>query len=239
MTTIDDVEVKGAGKWVGDEVKCVYIPVKEMLAHAPGFHSLYATRQIHFEEIYDDILVKAQVPMLLGQPDRARAKLLELLRKRMGGRVHTRKDEFFLNEARIGNLEFSLLAEGYRKLGLLYVLIQNGSLESGSVLFWDEPETNLNPSLLGTVVEVLLELQRQGVQVLLATHDYVLLKEFDLRRRPEDQVAFHALYRDEAGDVRLASTDDYLSIHPNAIADTFASLYERDMQRALRMEADA
>ena len=37
-----------------------------------------------------------------------------------------------------GNLEFSLLAEGIRKLALLWLLIQNGVLQSGS--FWDEPE---------------------------------------------------------------------------------------------------
>ena len=30
-----------------------------MLANAPGFRSLYARREIHFEEIYSDILMKA------------------------------------------------------------------------------------------------------------------------------------------------------------------------------------
>ena len=47
----------------------------------------------------------------------------------------------------------------------LWLLIQNGTLTEGSVLFWDEPETNLNPKLFGPVVEILLELQRQGVQI--------------------------------------------------------------------------
>ena len=83
-------------------------------------------------------------------------------------------------------MEFTLLAEGMRKLGLLWLLIQNGTLQNGSVLFWDEPETNLNPKLLGTLIEVLLQLQRAGVQVFLATHDYVILKEIDLRTRDED-----------------------------------------------------
>ena len=44
-------------------------------------------------------------------------------------------------------IEFTLLAEGLRKLGLLWLLIRNGSLKPGAVLFWDEPETNLNPKL--------------------------------------------------------------------------------------------
>ena len=50
-------------------------------------------------------------------------------------------------------LEFTLLAEGMRKLGLIWLLIQNGTLGNSSVLFWDEPETNLNPKLYGDVIE--------------------------------------------------------------------------------------
>jgi ABC-type polar amino acid transport system ATPase subunit len=99
--------------------------------------------------------------------------------------------------------------------------------------FWDEPETNLNPRVIGTLVEVLLELQRLGVQILLATHDYVVLKELDLRTKKSDNVRFHALYRDASGTIQHSSTDDYLQIHPNAIADTFLELYDRDVKREL------
>ena len=76
-------------------------------------------------------------------------------------------------DARNGEIEFTLLAEGLRKLGLIWLLIQNGTLGNDSVLFWDEPETNLNPKLYRTVIETLLTLQRNGVQIFLATHDYV------------------------------------------------------------------
>ena len=107
----------------------------------------------------------------------------------------------FFSGADKGSLEFTLLAEGLRKLGLLWLLIQNGSLLQGSVLFWDEPETNLNPRLFGPVVEILLELQRQGVQIFIATHDYLILKQLDLQTTDKDQVAYHALYRDETGEV--------------------------------------
>ncbi len=102
---------------------------------------------------------------------------------------------------------------------------------TGSVLFWDEPETNLNPRLFRSLMEILLELQRAGVQVFLASHDYVILKELELARAPEDQVMYHALYRDEAREIRCASVKSYLEIHPNAIQDTFLSLYDRQLQR--------
>ncbi|HIJ26355.1 MAG TPA: ATP-binding protein, partial [Gammaproteobacteria bacterium] len=47
-------------------------------------------------------------------------------------------------------------------------MIQNGTLLQGAVLCWDEPETNLNPRLMKTVVAILIELQRLGVQIFLS-----------------------------------------------------------------------
>ena len=211
----------------------VYIPVKEMLANAPGFRSLYAARNIHFEEMYSDILDRAFLPPLLGAPDRSRRQLLDKLRKALEGKVWYDGEEFFLGSKR-GRLEFTLLAEGLRKLGLLWLLIQNGTLTEGSILFWDEPETNLNPKLFGPVVEILLELQRQGVQIFIATHDYLILKQLDLQTRSDDQVLFHALYRDDkVGDLVCNTTDSYRDIDPNAISEAFSDVYDREIRRSL------
>ena len=224
--------VVGARSWASQDIESVYIPVKEMLSNAPGFRSLYSQREIHFEEIYADIVARASLPALRGSMDRERKRLMTILRKAIDGRVTVKNDEFFLSN-RQGNLEFTLLAEGVRKLALLWLLIQNGTLRNGSVMFWDEPETNLNPKMLGTVMNILVELQRSGVQVFLATHDYVVLKELDLRTKEEDEVLYHALYRDD-DQIECNTTSDYLSIHPNAIADTFDDLYDREIERVSR-----
>lgn len=228
-----NVTLTGAEGWMERPIESVFIPVKEMLSNAPGFRSLYAQREIHFEEIYADILDRAYRPALRGPADPARKKLMAALQTAIDGKVAVKDEEFFLRN-RSGNLEFSLLAEGIRKLGLLWLLIQNGTLLNGSVLFWDEPETNLNPTLFGNLMEILLELQRNGVQIFLATHDYVILKELDLRRKKSDRLRFHGLYRDaETGAVCCHSADGYLDIHPNAIADAFSDLYDREVQRNL------
>ncbi len=232
-TVPGSADITGSKAWQNQPIESVYVPVKEMLSNAPGFRSLYAQREVHFEEIYADILDRAYRPALRGPLDRSRKKLLEQIGKLIEGRVLIKEEEFFLRNAH-GNLEFTLLAEGMRKLGLLWLLIQNGTLLEGSVLFWDEPEANLNPKLFGPLMEILLELQRMGVQIFLATHDYVILKELDLRKKDSDQVLFHSLYRAEDGEIACHSTDKYLDIHPNAIADTFTDLYEREVQRILQ-----
>jgi energy-coupling factor transporter ATP-binding protein EcfA2 len=234
---VNAVSVKGQKAWCATKVECAFIPVKEMLAHAPGFRSLYAARNIHFEEIYSDIIDRAFLPILKGPIDADRRQLLKAIEQTIEGKVIAKGEYFFLKNSQ-GELEFSLLAEGARKLALLWLLIQNGTLLNGTVLFWDEPESNLNPRVIGQVVEILLELQRQGVQVFIATHDYVVLKEFDLRRKKDDHILFHSLYNDpQSKNVKINSAESFLDVHPNMIAETFAELYDRDIRRALVPEA--
>ena len=125
-------------------INAVYIPVKEMLANAPGFLSLYALRDLHFEEVYQDILLRAYLPALRESVDDSYQEMLDRLQELIGGKITVIGEEFFLSNER-GDLIFDLVAEGWRKLGLLWLLIRNGALQKGSVLFWDEPEANLNP----------------------------------------------------------------------------------------------
>ena len=230
----ENAVVSGFKAWTEDPLEAAYIPVKDMMANAPGFRSLYDEREIHFEEIYVDIIRKAFLPSLKGPVDKQRRGLLNKLQKAMEGKVTVKQEEFFL-ESRQGQLEFTLLAEGLRKLGLLWTLIQNGTLLNGSVLFWDEPEANLNPKLMMPIIDILLELQRTGVQIFLATHDYVLLKELDLQAKKDDRILFHSLYRaKDTGEIKAASTDDYLKLSPSAIDDTFGSLVDREIERSMK-----
>ena len=211
----------------------MYIPVKEMLANAPGFRSLYAQRDIHFEQIYDDIVARAYVPALRGPADNDRRALRTSLRKVIAGEVVVSGEEFFLR-GKEGKLEFSLVADGMRKLGLLWLLIQNGTLLRGSVLFWDEPETSLNPKLFESVIGFLLELQRMGIQIFIATHDYAILKELDLQRREDDELVFHSLYRKPgSGEIECHRVGAYPEIHQNAVADAFTNLYDREVRRSI------
>jgi len=233
-TKPDKATVSGSSKvWVEHPMAAAYIPVKDMMANAPGFRSLYEERELHFEEIYVDIVRKAFLPVLKGPTDNQRKRLLNRLQKAMDGKVIAKNEEFFLR-SKHGELEFTLLAEGHRKLGLLWILIQNGTLLNGSVLFWDEPETNLNPRLMRAIVGILIELQRMGVQILLTTHDYVILKEFDLQTTKDDALLFHSLFRKGVpGEIEISSTQKYLEISPNAIDDTFGSIVDREIDKSM------
>ncbi|MEW5980093.1 MAG: AAA family ATPase [Acidobacteriota bacterium] len=97
----------------------------------------------------------------------------------LDGRIVLEGSRFYLASPQ-GNLEAHLLAEGMRKIGALLHLIVNGSLMKNGFLFWDEPEANLNPNLITKVVETLRQLAKFGVQVFLASHDYLLTQRLSL-----------------------------------------------------------
>lgn len=226
--------VVGEDTWYDVPMECAYIPAEEVLANAPGFLPPVDWRTIYFEGVYADVVRRAYLPALKKeQLGASYEELLETLKSCIEGEIVLKGDEFFRRQGD-WHLEFALLAEGYRKLGLLWLLIRNGSIGKNSVLFWDVPEANLNPKLMGEVIEILLELQRRRVQIFLATHDYVVLKEFDLRRRETDRVRFFSLYRDETTkDLECQATDDFDAVDPNLILDTMVDLYDRDVKRAL------
>jgi len=122
------------------------------------------------------------------------------------------------------NLSTHMVAEGFRKLGVLHRLIDNSTLvpKKNGTLFWDEPESNMNPKLMKLIVEILLELSQQEQQIILTTHDYILIKWLNLLSDKHHHIKYHILYRDEESQkVELYSTDNYLDIEPNAIAETF------------------
>ena len=52
-------------------------------------------------------------------------------------------------------------------------------------------EANINP----LVAEILLELQKNGVQIFVATHSYNFAKYLEIRRTSKEQVLFHNLYK--------------------------------------------
>lgn len=211
-------------------IKSAFIPAKEILSHAPGFRSLYKEREIHFEETHSDIVDRAFLPPLRKQESAAR-RITKLLEDAIGGKIKVEGEEFFVENGS-GKIEFTLLAEGLRKLGLLWLLIRNGTLPSGAVLFWDEPEANLNPGLLTAVINALLQLQRTGVQILLATHEYAVMKELELLAEKSDDVRFHALYRNSTGELDCESSPQPFMLQHDPIGEALTSLYDRSIARS-------
>lgn len=94
----------------------------------------------------------------------------------LGGTIERDDSGRFYLATDMGRMPMPMVAEGLRKIATLVQLRQNGWLSRGATLFWDEPEVNLNPALMDNMVGAILALARNGVQVFLATHSYLILR---------------------------------------------------------------
>jgi len=202
--------------WRHLNIPSVFIPATEMLSHAKGFLALNQKFKMPFDATQIDIIVNASLPEAREEPA-ALHSVLEKISEAIGGTVIMEDDAFYVLKKEGYKVDFSLEAEGLRKLGLLWKLIRNGLLEPGSVLLWDEPEANLNPELYPLVANILLELQKNGVQIFVATHSYNFAKYLEIRRSEKEQVRFHNLYKNENQVVVPSSADRMDDLEQNHI----------------------
>lgn len=165
----------------------IFFPTKEVISMYPGFASLYRDYHIEIDETYYDLCLALDRPLLRGPRYEKTKALLEPLEQILGGTVKNENGRFILRLPGEGNMEMPLVAEGMRKLASVAYLIANGSLMDQSTLFWDEPETNLNPLLIAKLAEILIRMVQQGTQVIIATHSLFLMKELDLQLRFENE----------------------------------------------------
>jgi hypothetical protein len=185
FATNSDKEVKLDGTapaaWLG--ANPIFLPTKEVLSIFPNFASTLRERHLSFDETYLDLADTVGVAALK-KLKKEEQSLRESLERVMGGKVFMENNRFYLfPEAEgKGKIEMPLVAEGIRKIALLTYLVMNGGLRDKSLLFWDEPEVNLNPKLMRQLAVTLVEMAEQGVQIILATHSLFLLREFEIAK---------------------------------------------------------
>ncbi|WP_454695011.1 AAA family ATPase [Achromobacter aegrifaciens] len=160
----------------------VYFPTRELVTLCPWFLNLYDNYHLEFEETWRDTVSLLGAPSVKGPREARAAQLLQPLEEALGGKVEmdSANGRFYLRIAGEGRMEMPLVAEGLRKFAMLARLIGTGVLLDKGYLFWDEPETNLNPKLIKVLAQSIVHLASQGLQVFIATHSLFLLRELEI-----------------------------------------------------------
>jgi len=150
-----------------------------------------------------------------------------------GGEVKIIGGDFVYKKKDDKVIPISLTADGTRKIGLLYQLVLNREITPGTVLFIDEPENSLHPSLLMKLLEALVRLSKHGVQIFMATHNYFVLKQLEIIARRDDYpIRCFSLKLDENDTAYIddESTMGKDSLMPmNAILDASMNLLNQHM----------
>lgn len=230
-----DAEDTGKAAWEKQmvDLSSVFIPAKEILSNAWNLSNAVRQGNIIFDDTYLDIIAAAEVNVASGNDSSRKKKYLDELKKISKGTVTVQQEHFYLKPGNQARLEFNLVAEGLRKIALLWQLIKNGTLEKGAVLFWDEPEANINPKFIPEIVKILLMLQEDGVQVFISTHDYFLAKYFDVLKNNKDAVHYYSFYKaaEETGKEQICveQASSFKLLEHNTIMETFRKLYEDEI----------
>jgi len=217
-------------------IQPIYLPPKEIISTTENFASLYEDYQIAFEETYYDLAKLLDRPLRKGANTSEQNLVLEKFEAIMSGKVTQRDKKFFLNVPGTGEFEMGLVSEGYRKLSTILYLVSSGSLNRETVLFWDEPETNMNPRMIRPIAEVILELAKMGVQVFITTHDYFVQQEFNLPASYPSanpghvDIQFVSLYRDSEGQLAVDQAKQAGELERNLIMEEFDELYNREQE---------
>jgi AAA15 family ATPase/GTPase len=205
------------------ESPAIYIPPEDMLSHSKGFLALTNERKMPFDQTQIDILSKASIPETNSITPNAE-KVIDKIKTIIGGNVVYKNDTFYIIKESGEKVSFSFEASGFRKFGLLLKLLRNGLLENGTILFWDEPENSLNPEILPDLVNILLELQKNGVQIFIATHSYALARWFELNVTKENTLKYFNMRKTESG-IEYDTADMYSKLNRSVLEDAGDKLF--------------
>ncbi len=237
--------MKDGDTYIGDisshsvDNNAIFIPPNEVLAIYPGFAASYEKRELAFDQTYYD-LCKALSAAPLKVKHIVFSRLVPIFEDILQGKVVQKGDRFYVQKKKAEKLlEAHLLAEGHRKIATIVHLINNGAIDKQTILFWDEPEANLNPILIKHIALFLRELARIGIQVFIATHDYLLTGELSLaveyHTQPEVPIRFFAMSRNGDNPVEVQSGNTLADLQNNPILDEFAAHYTREQDAAIQL----
>lgn len=229
-----EVEVADYRDWQ-DSTDALFLPSREVLAMFEGFVAAYDNRELSFDKTYYDVCVALSRTQLRGPAGLLAEQLSAPFKELLGGDVVLLDGRRFYVNLGDAKREAHLVAEGLRKLATLAHLVQNGSLKRGSVLLWDEPESNLNPRIIAKLADLLPELASQGVQIFIATHDYLLAHRLSVAAEygvaPNVAMRFFSFHHEKPTDPVVVDTGETLAdIQENPILDAYAGHHDYEQE---------
>lgn len=86
------------------------------------------------------------------------------------------------------SVSLSLTASGVTNLGMIALLLKRGAILPGTFLFIDEPEVHLHPMWQVVLVDVLHQLSKRGVNVVIASHSIDIMKAVENIMDSDDEI---------------------------------------------------
>lgn len=217
-----------------NNVNTIFIPPKEILTGFEAISAIYEQLKIFgFDDTYQDLIKALRVPVSQGEINFELLKIAQELDHIYQGKIIFQNQQFIFQQ---NNQNYGMFqtAEGIKKMSIISILIRNQMIKEKTIIFLDEPEVNLHPFALQSMLKCLFNLSQIGVNIYLATHSYTVLKQLEILAKKYQQ------------DINLCSLIKTDKINPyfsnllegmpdNPILDASLKLYEEDVK--LELEA--
>lgn len=173
----------------------VFIPCRDISSWSPNMLSEIEKRYLEIDDTYKDLLVNL-FAALLRTEDNFVFTMKAIIEKITNGTVYEQDQAFYLVDNKTGNkTKFAMLSEGFCKLGVLWRLIANGSIEQGSIILWDEPDSNINPANYQAIAKLIKTMEENSIQLFITTHNYAFVKYVDSIINKSVNIKYHNLYK--------------------------------------------
>lgn len=164
----------------------------------------------------------------------AAQKIIRRIRRLIKGQVEVSKDDFNHDELRYvredGQLDIKLddVATGFKSFSYILRLLENGHLDSNTLLMIDEPEAHLHPQWIVEFARLLVLLNKElGVKIMLASHNPDMVAAIQTISKKEEMEETTRFYIAEPSELSFMYSYRDLG---NSIEDIFKSFniaYER------------
>ena len=144
-----------------------YIKTTQLLANQRGLNYTLG------DHIIDLILQMSQTP------SRNINNIYENISNIIDGKIYydsTRDDFFYQKDSIKKELDMNSTATGIKMFGFLQILLLNGTIKEGTVLILDEPEVHLHPKWQLKYAQVIVELVKKGIKVLITSHSPYMIE---------------------------------------------------------------
>ena len=165
------------------DVNSIFLPAKEIVSLQEIIKASRSERYnaFGFDDTYYD-LAMALTPTTKGNNYKVFSTAREELKKTIHGRIEYDKDkqEWIFKDNANRSYAIGMTAEGIKKVAVLDALLGNHYLSRDSIIFIDEPESNLHPELISKFMDIIYSLSKIGIQFFIATHSYFVIKKMYL-----------------------------------------------------------
>jgi len=218
-----------------NSINALFIPAKEVLT---AFNDISTIRDNFYGKGFDDTYLDLIKALRIGTTrERVSQELSTVnteLESLFDGKIEQTNQQDNPFAFKRGNHSFAMqqTAEGIKKIGILSTLINNRQLGKGTVLFMDEPETTLHPDAIRKLVEMLVGLSKAGVQIILASHSYFVIKQMAICAKREKISALCWNLEKTAENTLSYSFNDLIDgvLPSNSIIEETLKMYDEEIE---------